>query len=292
MRGRTLPGGTAQGVVLMCIGVALLSFNDAFAKTLTANYAPLQILFLRNLIALPFAVLIALRMGGTSALFSSRPKAHLLRGAMWILATVMFFTSFRYLPLAEATALLFVAPLFITALSALLFGEAVGKFRWTAILAGFAGVLIVVRPGGATFEAVSLLPIGAALLYAFMMLSARWLEARESVWTVLLYLTGTGALMSGLIVFLVWKPVRIEDLWLFMAIAFFGTAGMTMMTQAFRSAPASVVAPLEYSALLWATGLGWLIWDEVPDQLTFLGAAIVIASGMVIIWRERRRRRT
>lgn len=292
MRGRTLPGGTAQGVVLMCIGVALLSFNDAFAKTLTANYAPLQILFLRNLIALPFAVLIALRMGGTSALFSSRPKAHLLRGAMWILATVMFFTSFRYLPLAEATALLFVAPLFITALSALLFGEAVGKFRWTAILAGFAGVLIVVRPGSATFEAVSLLPIGAALLYAFMMLSARWLEARESVWTVLLYLTGTGALMSGLIVFLVWKPVRIEDLWLFMAIAFFGTAGMTMMTQAFRSAPASVVAPLEYSALLWATGLGWLIWDEVPDQLTFLGAAIVIASGMVIIWRERRRRRT
>ena len=186
-----MPGGTAQGVVLMCIGVALLSFNDAFAKTLTANYAPLQILFLRNLIALPFAVLIALRMGGTSALFSSRPKAHLLRGAMWILATVMFFTSFRYLPLAEATALLFVAPLFITALSALLFGEGRQPLdRHTCWLCRRA---IVVRPkrdvrGG--------IPVTDRRRIALCVHDVeRSLEARESVGRCLP--DRTGALMSG-----------------------------------------------------------------------------------------------
>lgn len=112
------------------------------------------------------------------------------------------------------------------------------------------------------------------------------MDTRESVWTLLLYLTGTGAVLSASIVPFVWIDIRIEDLWLFFAIALFGTAGMTMMTQAFRIAPAAVVAPLDYTALLWATTLGWLIWNEVPGTATFLGAAVIIASGVIIIVRE------
>ena len=271
---------------MMCVGVACLSVNDAIAKTLTQGYSPLQILFLRNIIALPFTMLIALRMGGTGALLSYRPMAHLLRGILWIGATILFFTSIMHLGLAEATALIFVAPLFITAISAIFLGEHVGRRRWLAVLAGFVGVLIVIRPGTTTFQLVSLLPVATAFVYALLMISARWVDARESVWTLLFYLTGSSALLSSFIVPFVWNPIRVEDLWLFASIAIFGTAGMTLMTQAFRLAPAAVVAPIDYTALLWATALGWLIWNEVPDTLTFLGAFVIISSGVFIILRE------
>jgi len=271
---------------MMCVGVACLSVNDAIAKTLTQGYSPLQILFLRNIIALPFTMLIALRMGGTGALLSYRPMAHLLRGVLWIGATILFFTSIMHLGLAEATALIFVAPLFITAISAIFLGEHVGRRRWLAVLAGFVGVLIVIRPGTTTFQLVSLLPVATAFVYALLMISARWVDARESVWTLLFYLTGSSALLSSFIVPFVWNPIRVEDLWLFASIAIFGTAGMTLMTQAFRLAPAAVVAPIDYTALLWATALGWLIWNEVPDTLTFLGAFVIISSGVFIILRE------
>lgn len=278
----------AVGITLMTIGVASLCVSDAMAKTLTQHYAPIQIMFLRNLIALPFAILIAWRMGGAGALRSRTPTAHLLRGILWIGATVLFFTSIRYLGLAEATALIFVAPLFITAISAVFLKEQVGWRRWSAVLVGFAGVLVIVRPGTAAFEMVMLLPVATAFVYALLMLSARFVDSAESVWTLLLYLTGAGVVLSAGIVPFFWQAVRAEDLWLFAGIALFGTAGMTLMTQAFRLAPAAVVAPLDYTALVWATGLGWLFWNEVPDSVTFVGAGIIILSGVFTILRERK----
>jgi drug/metabolite transporter (DMT)-like permease len=279
---------SSTGIVLMCAGVACLCVNDAIAKTLTAGYSPVQILFLRNVLALPIAVLIALKLGGPASLRSYRPATHLLRGMLWLVAAGMFFTSFIYLGLAEATALIFAMPVFVTAISAVFLREPVGLRRWTAVLTGFLGVLVVVRPGFGAFQPASLLPVATALVYALLMLSARWVDPRESVWTLMLYLVGAGALLSALAVPLVWVPVRIGDLWLFAGIALFGTIGITLMTQAFRLAPAAVVAPFDYTALLWATLLGWLLWDEIPDGATWIGAAIIIASGIYIVWRERR----
>jgi len=122
------------------------------------------------------------------------------------------------------------------------------------------------------------------------MIGARFVDRRESVWTLLLYLTGTSALLSAFIVPFVWIPLRPEDIWQFIAIALFGTTGVTLMTQAFRLAPASLVAPLDYTALLWATVLGWAIWSEMPDAATFIGAGVIIASGVSVILLERRRR--
>ncbi|MBL3574684.1 DMT family transporter [Rhodovulum sulfidophilum] len=276
------------GIAAMCAGVACLCVNDAFAKALTEGYSPVQILFLRSLIALPFAAVIAVGTGGPRALVSRRPLAHLARGGLVIVAALMFFTSFRYLGLAEATGLIFVAPIFITALSALVLREPVGWRRWLAVAAGFAGVLIVVRPGAAAFQPASVLPVLAALFYAVLMLSARWLDARESVWTMQLWLVGSSVLLSGLAVGFVWTPVPAGDLWAFACIALFGTLGMTLITQAFRMAPAVVIAPLDYTALLWATGFGWLFWQEVPDRATAVGAAVIVASGVFIMIRERR----
>ena len=278
----------AAGIALMVAGVACLSANDAFAKTLTADYLPIQILFIRNLIALPVAALIAWKMGGTAALRTTRPAAHLVRGTIWIDAATLFFTSLSYLGLAEATVLIFAAPVFITALSALVLKEHVGWRRWSAVLVGFLGVLIVVRPGASTFQAASLLPVLTALLYAVLMISARWVDQRETVWTLMFYLTGAGTLLSALVMPFVWTPLRLEDLWLFVGIAVVGTAGITMMTQAFRFAPAAVVAPFDYTALIWATLMDWLFWNEIPDALTWVGAAVIIASGAFIVWRESR----
>ncbi|APH74776.1 EamA family transporter [Aquibium oceanicum] len=272
----------------MLAGVACLSVNDALAKSLTATYSPVQILFIRNVIALPFALAVAYGMGGAPALRSRRPLAHLARGVLWLAAAVLFFTSIMHLKLAEATALIFAAPFFITAMSALVLRDHVGWRRWSAVIAGFVGVLIVVRPGAASFQPVALLPVATAFLYALLMLSARWLDPRESVWTLLLYLTGAGTLVAALAAPFVWREIQSEHILLFFAISLFGTVGMTMMTQAFRLAPAALIAPLDYTALVWATAFGWLIWREVPDTATFLGAAVIITSGVVVILREGR----
>ena len=289
---RSATGGVGSqasvGILLMCAGIASLSISDAIAKALTSSYTPVQILFMRNLIALPFAVLIALKMGGTGALRSYRPAAHLLRGVLWLIAAGLFFTSLKHLDIAEATALVFVAPVFITAISALFLKETVGWRRWLAVLAGFAGVLIIVRPGAGTFQTASLLPIVVAFFYAVLMISARWVDPRESVWTLMLYLVGAGALLSALVAPFVWVDIQAKDMGLFIGIAIFGTAGITLITQAFRFAPAATLAPFEYSALLWATLLGWLVWQEIPDVLTYVGAVFIILSGCYIVLREQR----
>lgn len=283
-------GQPLAGIIMMCVGVACLTINDAFAKALTTFYPSVQILFLRNLIALPFAVLIALRMGGHALLRSHRPVTHLWRGMIWVCAGALFFTGLRHLGLAEATVLIFAAPVFITALAALVLKEPVGWRRWSAVVVGFLGVLIVVRPGLDTFHPASVFPIGSAALYAVLMISARWVDPRESVWTLMLYLVGTGALLCGIVSPFIWAPLRGEDIWMFLALAVFGTAGMTLMTQAFRMAPAAAVAPFDYTALIWSTVLGWVIWTEVPDFFTFAGALIISSSGLFIVFRERANR--
>ena len=279
---------TSKGIILMCAGVFLLSMNDALAKSLADHYSVFQILFIRNALALPIAIGIAVRMGGRGALRSFRPAAHLMRGIFWLGAAFLFITSLRFLALAEATALVFAAPMVITALSALFLAEQVGWRRWSAVAVGFIGVLVVVRPGSDTFQLASLMAVGTAFLYAVLMLGARWVDPRESVWTLMVYLVGVGALLSGIITLFTWVPIRGQDLWLFVAIAACGTGGMTMMTQAFRFAPAAVVAPFDYSALLWATLLGFLVWGDKPDLATYIGAAIIIASGLYIVFREHR----
>lgn len=280
------PVGT--GIALMVVAIFCLSVNDALAKQLTGFYPPVQVLFLRNLIALPFAIAIAWKLGGRSALHSYRPLTHLVRGVIWLIAATLFFTGLKHLELAEATALVFVAPVFVTSISALFLGETVGWRRWLAVLVGFIGALVVIRPGTETFRLESLYPLGTALFYAALMVGARFVDPRESVWTLMVWLVGAGALLSGLLQPFVWTAIDPGDLWLFAAIALFGTTGMVMMTQAFRFAPASVVAPFDYTALLWATLFGWVFWKEVPDAVTWIGAAIIVVSGLYIVLREGR----
>ncbi len=279
----SLDASRLTGMTIMCVGVACLGANDALAKTLADTYSPMQILFMRNILALPFALVLALKMQGASALRSRRPVIHLVRGVLWIVATYLFFTSITYVGLAKSTALLMVSPLLIVAVAAVFLKEHADWKRWATVICGMTGALVIVRPGFAAFDPVAVLPILAALVAAFLMLSARWVDESESFWTLMLYLTGASAIVSAMIVPFFWVPILIGDVPLFFGVAVFGTAGMVLMTQAFRMAPAVLVAPLDYTALLWATLFGWLFWNEIPDFLTYVGASVIILSGVYSI---------
>lgn len=272
------------GPAMMTIGVAALAVNDAMAKALTDTYSPLQILFLRNVISLPVALVLGLYMQGRTALISKRPGVHLMRGFFWVLATYLFFTGIAHLGLAKSTALVFLAPLLIVPFAALFLGENAGFYRWIAVTCGFLGAMMIIRPSISGIDPIAWMPIAAAFMAAFLMLSARLVDPEESIWTLLLYLTGASACLSALLVPFVWTPLQNSDLWLLLGVALFGTAGMVLITQAFRVAPATLVAPLDYSALLWASLFGWLFWREIPDVWTYLGAAIIVMSGLITIF--------
>lgn len=279
-----------RAIATICIGVVCLVLNDAMAKWLTAHYAPLQIIFLRNLVALPLIATIALSIGGRSALRSLYLAIHAIRGILMVGGAYTFFRGLKILPLAEATSLVFAAPIFITALSVPLLGEHVGWRRWIAVLVGFAGMLIIVRPGAAAFQPASLFVIATAMLYALFMISARWINREENVWTMMFYVVLFPMLFSGLVVPLEWEAVHASHMLHFLGMALFGTLGLTLIGHAFRLGPAAIVAPFDYTALIWASLLGWLIWGELPDAWTYAGAVVIAASGIYIVIRETRRR--
>ena len=277
-----------QAIAVMCIGIVCLVLNDALAKWLTSFYPPIQIIFVRNLLAMPMIAAIVLWTGGAPALRTQNLAIHAFRGLLLIGGAYTFFRGLEVLPLAEATSLIFAAPIFITALSVPLLREAVGWRRWAAVIVGFVGVLIIVRPGAAAFQFESLFVVGTAMFYALGMISARWIGRGEDVWTMMFYIVLFPLLFSGLLAPLVWQTVDMAHLPLFLGLAVFGTLGMTLITQAFRLAPAAIVAPFEYTALIWASVLGWLVWGDIPGLWIYVGAAVIIASGTYIVIRETR----
>ncbi|SSW66951.1 DMT family transporter [Achromobacter agilis] len=278
----------AAGIACVVGGIFFLTLSDANAKWLGSAYNPLQILFLRALIALPFVMTLALWLGGRRVLRTTHPGLHLTRGAINVVSACCFYLGLRALPLAEATAIAFAAPLFVTALSVLILKERVDGKRWLAVLAGFAGVLIVVRPGTAAFQAATLLPLTTALLYAVMMITARGISRGEGMLTTTFYIVLGQLVCSAVGLPWVWRTPAMDDLPYFGAVALFSTLGLALITQGFRIGPASVVAPFDYTGLIWATILGWLFWREAPDAYAYLGALFIAGSGVYIAVREAR----
>ncbi len=272
----------------MCAGVLSLALNDAMAKWLVERYSPFQILFVRSTLALPVVAMMVLVMDGPTGFRSARLSIHVLRALLGIAAAYAFILSLRFLPLAEGTALFFAAPLMVTALAALLLRDSVDWQRWGASIVGFLGVLIIVRPGSAAFDPASLLAVTAAALYAVIMISARWIDSRDGFRTMMLYSTLFPAVLCSFSLFMDWPESEPLDIAIFAAMALFGPLGVALLTQAFRLAPAGVIAPFEYTGLIWATLLGWFIWNGVPDYWTYFGAAVIVSSGIYIIVRESR----
>ena len=276
------------GIASMMVALAAMSAMDAMAKWLGQGYPIVEIVFFRNLFALVPILFIVWQGGGRPALRIVWGFGYLLRAAFGLVAIFTFFTGLRYLPLAEAIAIAFVAPLFVTALSVPILGERVGLRRWGAVIVGFIGVLVMTRPGAAAFQPAALLILAAALFYALAMLVTRRLARTDTTPSILLYTTGLSLVVSAALLPFGWRSPTGEDLLLFALLGLVAGTANYFTTQAYRYAPAAVIAPFDYTALIWGTIFGWLIWHELPGPHVWLGVAILVASGLYIIHRETR----
>jgi drug/metabolite transporter (DMT)-like permease len=281
-----------RGILMMVLAVGAFALMDAQLKLLTPHYSALQIAALRGYASLPVVLLSALLIGRRARLFQIRWSLHLVRGVLGIVMLASFAYGLRTLPMSEAYAIFFIAPLLITALAAPLLGERVGANRWLAILIGGIGVLVILRPSGAGLLSLAgVAVLVSALAYALGAISARVLGRTDSsvsmvFWMMLLMALGATALTGS-----DWRPLQSQHGWILLGIAVFGSIGQFAITDAFKRGQASLIAPFEYTALAWGLGLDWLLWQALPDRIVLLGAAIVVASGLYLLWSERRRQR-
>ncbi len=279
---------TGSAIALVLAGLFCMSLMDSLAKVLGEAYAIAQIVLLRNLFGLLPILVMVWRGGGLATVRCRQPLAQTLRIGFGLGAAFLFFHGLRFLPLAEAFAISFAGPLFITALSIPILGEKVGARRWAAVVVGFLGVLAILRPGADAFRIEALLPLGAALCYAMVMLITRRLSRSDSTTSILFWTALGSATVAGLLSLRGWSMPTPGDWGLFAAMGAAGTATMFCMASAYRRAQAAALAPFDYSILLWGLLLGWLIWHELPDPRIWPGAAVLVACGLYIIHRETR----
>jgi drug/metabolite transporter (DMT)-like permease len=280
-----------HGVAMAVLGFACFGVTDALAKHALASMPTAQMLALRSVVVLVFMLPWILRAGGVAVLRTRQPRAHAIRIACSLASMFCFFEALRHLELATAIALGFVAPLMMTALSVPLLGERVGIHRWSAIAVGFAGALIILRPGPEGIQPAALLCLAAALFWAISMVYARRLSREDPEITLILFQTLAILAVMGALTPVVWRPIGVGGWGVVVLMAVAILAGQWCIFRAFRFAQIGLVAPFQYSELLWATLFGWLVWAEFPDMPVWVGAAILVASGLYVIWRERVRAR-
>ena len=274
------------GIALMLAGIAGFSVMDAIIKWLTADYSVAQVVALRSWFGLPLLCLFALYEGGLKTLRTRRPLVHVGRYLLVLALSFSFFWALSQMKLVDTIAITFAAPIFITALSVPLLKEPVGQHRWVAISVGFCGVLIMLRPGMGVFQWAALVVLGSVVVYALLMITTRAFKSTESTAALMLY-PQLGMSLTGIVLApYFWVTPSLGDVGLFALAGLFGSVGVMCLTHAFRLGPAAVISPFEYSALIWATLLGFLLWGELPDAITLVGAGIVISSGLYIIYRE------
>lgn len=277
-----------RAALLMLVSVALFALMDAGLKTLAAHYPPFQVAAMRGLSSLPLVLGWALASAGPGALLRVRWPLHLVRGVLGIVMMASFVYALKRLPLSTAYSIFFVAPLLITALSVPILGEHVGPRRWTAIAIGLLGVLVVLRPTGeGVLTLAGLAVLVAAFGYAVSAILVRVLARTDSTQATTFWLLALMALGAGLLAWPQWVPLRGEHAAIIAGIGVAGALGQYTITEAFRTGEASLVAPLEYSALVWGVLLDLSLWGVLPDGLTWLGAAIIVGSGLYLIRRER-----
>jgi drug/metabolite transporter (DMT)-like permease len=279
-----------RAVLAMLLAVALFALMDAGLKALSAHYPPLQVAALRGAASLPLVLGWALATAGPRILLRVRWSLHLLRGALGVAMMAAFAYALRHMPLSTAYSIFFVAPLLITALSVPFLGEHVGPRRWVAIGIGLAGVLVVLRPTGeGMLSLAGVAVLVAALGYAISAITVRVLARTDSTQAMMVWLLALMALGAGALSWPGWVPLRAADAALIAGVGLAGALGQYAITEAFRLGEASLIAPLEYTALLWGVILDATLWGVLPDRVTWLGAGIIVASGLYLLHRERAR---
>ncbi len=278
--------GTTSGVRWMLLATFLFTSLDATAKWLSQTYPVEQVVWARFFFhVLVLGVWLGPRI--MAHLRTQRLWLQLFRSSLMLTTNFLFFVAVQSLPLADVLAVMFVGPLLVTALSVPLLGERVGPRRWAAVAVGFVGALIIIRPGAGALESVALLPLLAALTNAFYTITTRQLRDADPALTTLLYTGLVGAGVSTVVVPFSWTPPDLEG-WVLMVLAgSLGAVGHLALIRALGLSPPAALMPLSYLVLLWSTGYGFVLFDDLPDRWTILGAGVVMASGLYVLHRER-----
>jgi drug/metabolite transporter (DMT)-like permease len=273
----------------MLVSVASFAVMDAQLKLLSEHYHPLQVGFLRGAAALPFVLLPIVLRGRLARLRPVNVRLHVLRGALSVLMIASFVFAVRESSLASTYSIFMCAPLLVAAFSASLLKERVAGAQWGAILVGLAGVLLMLRPGQGQWAAAGAMwALVAVLTYAAAVMTLRVLSRTDTTESMVFWFTAMLTVGAGLLSLTVWRDLDWHHLPLMLGVGLTGAIGQQLITVAFRSAPAALVAPFEYTALLWGVLLDVTIWGVLPDAVTLLGGAIVIGAGLSLVVRERR----
>ena len=275
-------------ILCMLTAVALFALMDAGLKLLAPHYPPLQVAALRGMSSLPFVLVWVLCTANVRSLLRVHWPLHLLRGALGIGMMVGFVYGLRSMPLSTAYSITFIAPMLVTAMAGPLLGETVGRQRWIAIGIGMLGMLVILRPTGQGLAtAGGLAVLVAAACYAASAITVRVLAQRDSVQAMVLWFLVLLSLGAGLLAAPGWVPVQGGDAWIIAGVGLAGSLAQVALTEAFRRGEASLIAPLEYTALFWVVCLDLLLWGVLPDTVTWIGAGIIVASGLYLLRREK-----
>ncbi len=286
-----MPGSNpARGIAFALLATLLFVALDVTAKYLTAHYPVAQVVWARFFFHLAWVtVLVAPNL--RRALRTQRPKLQFGRSVLMLCTNATFFLAISQMPLADAAAIMFVNPLIATALAVPLLGEKVGRRRWTAVVVGFIGALVIIRPGSASLEAVALLPLLAAFLFAIYQIATRELALVDDPLTTLFYTALLGAIVTSAVVPFVWVTPDVQGYALMGLAGLSGALGQLALIKAMQFAPVGTIAPFNYTNLLWSVIFGFIVFGDLPDRYTMLGAAIIVASGLYVLHRSQIRAR-
>lgn len=277
---------TLRGMLLGLLAFAVYATHDAAIKHLGSSYSPFQIVFFVVLFSFPVVTLMLLTDRTEANLRPRTPLWTSVRTASVVVGGLCAFYSFSVLPMAEVYAIFFAAPLLITVLSVPILGEVVRAHRWAAVCVGLIGVLVVLRPGMITLELGHIAALIAAFSIALTAVVIRKIGSRERREVLLLHPMLANFTIMLFILPFVYVPMPLVDLGVVLGVAVFAVIAMTLMIRAYTLAEAALVAPMQYSQIIWAAFFGWLFFDETSDLMTFAGAGIIITSGAYIVIRE------
>ncbi len=277
------------GVLLMCTACALFPVMNGVVKLLAASYEPQQIVWFRIVSHLVLVAAVFMPRMGLGLLRTRRIGTQFVSSVMMLLSTLFFFSAVKSIPVAEAISVTFVAPLAVVLLAWPLLGERITFFRLAAVVVGFAGVLIVIRPGSVVFQWASLLLLGSAICYAIYQILIRRLAGIDAPATSIFYSVLLGAIIMSIWLPFVWKmPTSWTDWALLCSLGVFGALGHYCVAKAMTYASANFVAPFNYTQMIGSVIVGYLMFAEVPDFYTWLGTAVVVGAGLMVGWQGRR----
>ncbi len=275
-----------RGILMMCFAVLCFATMNTFTKELRGELPVTSIVWGRYFFH--FALILVMFPRRIPTLLQSDAKLlQIARSVLVLLATAMMFIALGFMPLADAISITFAGPLLIVALSAILLGETVGPRRWIAVIVGFIGVLVIIRPGAGTFQVAALLPVAVAIFYAIYQIITRHLSHRSDPLNMLFYTAIVGAVTMTIIVPFDWQTPTIEQWLMLVAIGFLGGLGHYAIIKAYERSETSLVAPFAYTEIIWAAALGFFVFGDFPDSFTFIGTAIIVASGVYVLHREK-----